>query len=213
MPCCRNAEPVGVARGAGRFAGGRRADILRRLFGVPAQPGVAVLNHDLVFLKRFSLIIAALFGVMVVLILIGLYLNSRKEHEPNPIAEARTAERIGPLGAVFSGETGAAAAAAAAQAAVAAAATGGAPFGGTLDGGVIYQNLCAACHANGAGGAPAPTAEAWAPRLAQGRDVLLRHAIEGFQGAAGIMPARGGNARLTDEQMAASVDYMIQKYQ
>jgi cytochrome c5 len=172
-----------------------------------------VRNHDLVFLKRFSLIIAALFGLMVVLILIGLYLNSRKAHEPNPIAEARTIERIRPLAGVYAGETGAAAAAAAAQAAAAAAAAGGAPYGGTLDGAVIYQNLCSACHANGAGGAPAPTAAAWAPRIAQGRDTLLKHAIEGFQGAAGIMPARGGNARLTDEQVTASVDYMIEKYQ
>jgi cytochrome c5 len=172
-----------------------------------------VRNHDLVFLKHFSQVIAVLFGIMVVLILIGFYLNGRKAHEPNPIAEARTVERIRPLGGVYAGETGAAAAAAAAQAAAAAAAAGGAPYGGTLDGAVIYQNLCSACHANGAGGAPAPTAAAWAPRIAQGRDTLLKHAIEGFQGAAGIMPARGGNARLTDEQMAASVDYMINKYQ
>jgi cytochrome c5 len=172
-----------------------------------------VRHHDLVFLKRFSLIIAGLFGFTVVLILIGLYLNGLKAHDPNPIAEARTIERIQPLGGVYAGETGAAAAAAAAKAAAEAAAAGGAPYGGTLDGAVIYQNLCSACHANGAGGAPAPTAEAWAPRIAQGRDTLLKHAIEGFQGAAGIMPARGGNARLTDEQMAASVDYMINKYQ
>lgn len=170
-------------------------------------------NHDSVFMKRFSLVIAVLFGIMLVLILVALYINSQRVIEPNPVAEARTVERIRPLGAVFSGETGAAAAAAAAQAVAVASAAAGAPFGGTLDGSVIYQNLCAACHAVGAGGAPAPTAAAWAPRLAQGREVLLRHAIEGFQGAAGFMPARGGNARLTDEQMAASVDYMIQKYQ
>ncbi|MFN9966257.1 MAG: c-type cytochrome, partial [Lysobacteraceae bacterium] len=107
----------------------------------------------------------------------------------------------------------AAAAAAAVKAAAEAAAAAGPPYGGTLDGAVIYQNLCSACHANGAGGAPAPTAAAWAPRLAQGRDTLVKHATEGFQGAAGIMPARGGNARLTDEQVAASVDYMIKKYQ
>ena len=169
-------------------------------------------NHDLVFLKRFSQIIAALVGMTVVLILIGLFLNSQKVQEPNPIAEARTVERIRPLGGVYAGETGAAAAAAAAQAAAAAAASGGAPYGGTLDGGVIYQNLCSACHANGAGGAPAPTAAAWAPRIAQGLDVLVKHAIEGYQGQAGIMPARGGNARLTDEQVAASVQYMVDKY-
>ncbi|MFN7294026.1 MAG: c-type cytochrome [Lysobacteraceae bacterium] len=170
-------------------------------------------NHDLVFLKHFSQVIAVLFGIMVLLILLGLYLNSRKVHEPNPIAEARVVERIQPLGGVYAGETGAAAAAAAVKAAAEAAAAAGPPSGGTVDGAGIYQNLCSACHANGAGGAPAPTAAAWAPRLAQGRDTLVKHATEGFQGAAGIMPARGGNARLTDEQVAASVDYMIKKYQ
>jgi cytochrome c5 len=172
-----------------------------------------VRNHDLVFLKHFSQVIAVLFGIMVVLILLGLYLNGRKTIEPNPIATARTVERIRPLGGVYAGETGAAAAAAAAKAAAEAAAAGGAPFGGTLDGSVIYQNLCSACHANGAGGAPAPTPEAWAPRIAQGLDVLVKHATEGFQGQAGIMPARGGNARLTDEQVRASVEYMVNKYQ
>lgn len=169
-------------------------------------------NHDSVFLKNFSLVIAALFVLMVVLILGALYLNSRKQHDPNPVAAAAVAERIQPLGAVFAGETGAAAAAAAAQAAAQAAAAGGAAFGGSLDGAMIYQMSCAACHASGAGGAPAPTAAAWVSRLAQGREVLLRHAIEGFQGSQGFMPARGGNPRLTDEQVAATVDYMMQKY-
>ncbi len=169
-------------------------------------------NHDLVFLKHFSQVIAVLFGIMVVLILLGLYFNGRKVNDPNPIATARTIERIQPLGGVYAGETGAAAAAAAAKAAAEAAAAGGPPFGGTLDGAVIYQNLCSACHATGAGGAPAPNAAAWAPRIAQGVDVLVKHATEGFQGQAGIMPARGGNARLTDEQVKATVEYMVEKY-
>ena len=169
-------------------------------------------NHDLVFLKHFSQVIAVLFGIMVVLILLGLYFNGRKVSDPNPIATARTIERIQHLGGVYAGETGAAAAAAAAKAAAVAAAAGGAPFGGTLDGSVIYQNLCSACHANGAGGAPAPTAVAWAPRIAKGVDLLVKNAIEGFQGEAGIMPARGGNGRLTDEQVKASVEYMVDKY-
>jgi len=172
-----------------------------------------VRNHDLVFLKHFSLILAGLAGMTLMLVLLGLYLNARKVQDPNPIAEARTVERIQPIAAVFAGETGAAAAAAAATAAALAAAAGGAAYGGTLDGSVIYQNLCSACHANGAGGAPAATAAAWAPRIAQGLDVMVKHAVEGFQGEAGIMPARGGNARLTDEQVKASVEYMVAKYQ
>ena len=91
-----------------------------------------------------------------------------------------------------------------------AAATAKVAYGGTLDGGVIYQNLCAGCHTSGAGGAPTLDHAHWDARIAQGADTLHRHAIEGFTGAAGVMPARGGNPALTDEQVAASVDWMIE---
>ena len=58
-----------------------------------------------------------------------------------------------------------------------------------------------------------PTKEAWAPRIAQGMDLMVKHAVEGFQGAAGIMPAKGGNPALTDEQVRATVEYMVGKVQ
>ena len=40
-------------------------------------------------------------------------------------------------------------------------------------------------------------------------DTLHKHAIEGYTGSAGLMPAKGGNPALTDEQVIASVDWMI----
>ena len=40
--------------------------------------------------------------------------------------------------------------------------------------------------------------------------MLHRHAIEGFTGSTGMMPARGGNPALTDEQVIASVDWMLE---
>ena len=86
-------------------------------------------------------------------------------------------------------------------------------YGCTLDGSVIYQNLCSACHNSGAGGAPMLTKEVWAPRIAQGMDLLIKHATEGYQGAAGIMPAKGGNPALTDEQVKATVEFMVGKVQ
>ncbi len=51
----------------------------------------------------------------------------------------------------------------------------------------------------------------WAPRIAQGKDTLYKHALEGFTGEKGMMPARGGNAGLSDEEVKASVDFMVQK--
>ena len=76
-----------------------------------------------------------------------------------------------------------------------------------------YFNLCSGCHTSGAGGAPTLTQAQWAPRIAQGRDVLIQHAIEGFTGNSGFMPARGGNPALSDEQVIASVDWMLDNIQ
>ena len=74
---------------------------------------------------------------------------------------------------------------------------------------MIYNNLCAGCHTSGAGGAPKMVQADWTARIAQGADTLHRHAIEGFTGAAGMMPAKGGNPALTDEQVIATVDWMV----
>lgn len=166
-------------------------------------------NHDLVFLKHFSQVIAILVGITIALICLGLYINSQLEPEPNPVAERATEQRIRPVGDVYAGSTGAAAQAAA-KAAAAAAAAGQVAYDGTLDGSVIYANLCGACHTAGAGGAPKLEKGAWAARIAQGADTLHKHAIEGFTGSAGVMPPKGGNPSLTDEQVIATVDWMVE---
>lgn len=73
----------------------------------------------------------------------------------------------------------------------------------------VFGKVCAMCHATGAAGAPKPGDKAdWGPRIAQGNDVLYKHALEGFTGAKGQMPARGANATLTDDEVKAAVDYM-----
>jgi cytochrome c5 len=168
-----------------------------------------VRNHDLVFLKHFSQVIGFLVAVTIALILLGMYINALKPPEPNPAAEAATRERIQPIGAVYAGSTGAAAQAQAAAAA-AEAAKGQVAYGGTLDGGEIYGQLCTGCHTAGVGKAPTLVKAAWTARIAQGVDTLHKHAIEGYQGPdGGIMPARGGNPALSDEQVKATVDWML----
>lgn len=73
----------------------------------------------------------------------------------------------------------------------------------------VYGKTCALCHAAGVAGAPKPGDKAdWGPRIAQGKDTLYKHAIEGFTGAKGMMPARGGGTTLTDDEVKAAVDYM-----
>lgn len=74
----------------------------------------------------------------------------------------------------------------------------------------IYGKTCAMCHAAGVAGAPKPGDKAdWGPRIAQGDATLYKHAIEGFTGAKGMMPARGGGATLSDDEVKAAVDFMV----
>jgi cytochrome c5 len=78
----------------------------------------------------------------------------------------------------------------------------------------VFGNVCSLCHASGVAGAPKPGDKAdWGPRIAQGKDLLYKHALEGFTGAKGTMPARGGSTTLKDEEVKAAVDYMVAKSQ
>lgn len=73
----------------------------------------------------------------------------------------------------------------------------------------VFDQTCGLCHGAGTGGAPRPADKAnWAPRIAQGNETLYKHALEGFEGAAGYMPPRGGTA-LSDADVKAGVDYMV----
>ena len=165
-------------------------------------------NYDLDFLKKFSLVIGFLAAVTLGLIVFAGYLHNTLPAEVDPGVAKRQQVRIAPVGAVYAGATGAASQAAAVAAAAAKAASQAA-YGGTLDGAVVYQNLCAGCHTSGAGGAPQLNAAGMGARMSKGAETLNKHAIEGFIGNAGVMPAKGGNPALTDEQVIATVGWML----
>ena len=70
----------------------------------------------------------------------------------------------------------------------------------------IVQQRCAKCHQTGEGGAPRIGDQtAWIPRLKQGIDVVVRSAIKGHGG----MPARGGQADLSDAELRSAIVYMM----
>lgn len=72
----------------------------------------------------------------------------------------------------------------------------------------VYQKACAACHAEGVAGAPKTgDVEAWKARIEKGPEALIQSAINGV----GTMPAKGGVAELTDEDVAAATNFMIEK--
>ena len=76
----------------------------------------------------------------------------------------------------------------------------------------VWLGTCRACHLLGVAGAPAVTdARVWEARLEKGREALYRSALNGIRGEDGKyrMPPRGGNSRLTDEQVQLAVDYKL----
>lgn len=73
-----------------------------------------------------------------------------------------------------------------------------------------YSQNCYICHDAGVTGAPKPgDVENWQPRIQKGIEVLYGNAINGYQGENGIMPPKGGNLSLSDEEVKAAVDYLV----
>jgi cytochrome c5 len=88
-----------------------------------------------------------------------------------------------------------------------AAKSGGAGAGGVqASGKQTFAQACAACHQTGTMGAPKLGSKAdWAPLIKKGKQTLYTHAINGI----GAMPPKGGNPSLSNEQVKAAVDYML----
>ncbi|MCK8066303.1 MULTISPECIES: c-type cytochrome [Vibrio] len=78
---------------------------------------------------------------------------------------------------------------------------------GPRDGATVYGTFCIACHASGVNGAPKTgNADDWAPRIAQGKETLVKHALEGFN----AMPAKGTCMDCSDDEIIAAIDHMIE---
>jgi cytochrome c5 len=78
---------------------------------------------------------------------------------------------------------------------------------GPRDGATIFNTICGACHNTGAAGAPKiDDKAAWAPRLATGKDALIKSVTNGKN----AMPPKGG-ATLSDEEVKNAVEYVMSK--
>jgi cytochrome c5 len=171
-----------------------------------------VSKHDDHFFNVFS----AVLGILVA-ITIGLFVFARilgggmaESHvQADPLLQKEVAERIQPFGRVaVAGQDNSALAMAPPPGAAAAGPTAAAL---PANGEETYRAVCAVCHDPGIAGAPKMGDKAaWSARIAQGADTLHKHAIEGFQGSAGLMPAKGGRADLTEELVIEAVDYMVE---
>mgnify|MGYP000929539885 FL=1 len=70
----------------------------------------------------------------------------------------------------------------------------------------VVKAQCSKCHDKGSEGAPIiGDRNQWVPRMQRGIDALTRSAIAGHGG----MPARGGEANLTDNEIRSAILYMF----
>ena len=168
-------------------------------------------DHDKQFFNTFGIVIGILVAITVIIMAIAGTIAGRNvdaNHQRNSYAQEQVVERIQPPVEVAVAGGGSTSGGMGGGDAVAVADTSG----GDDVGMQTYQRACFACHGTGAAGAPRlGDAADWAPRVAQGRDILIQHAIEGYMGQRGYMPPKGGQAQLSDEAVIAALDYMIEQ--
>jgi cytochrome c5 len=160
-------------------------------------------SEDRNFIRQFSGIIIGLVLLTIVLIFVARSLQFESDVDVNPSQKTIAEQRIKPVAGVRTGDEGVAALAEAQASAVPAAAQNAAA---EVDGEQVYNGLCMTCHAAGVADAPMAGSDQMAQRLSEkGIDTLVTNAINGLN----VMPPRGGNPGLTDEQIRAAVDFML----
>ena len=171
-------------------------------------PGATTLKRDQKFFDMYSLVIGVLALVALAIFVLamkmsdltqGVYTSETEEFQ------ASIEDRIRPFGsALLPGQEAQAAGLTVPEAATPE------PVATSLTGPQVYNEACITCHGNGIGGAPivADTA-AWTERIAQGSATLYDNAINGFTGAAGFMPQKGGRLDLSDQEIRDAVDFMV----
>ena len=160
--------------------------------------------------KRYAVNVLTILGISVLLMLFFFVLVIHHRDMPDRVQQDRgallgggsgVAERIKPVGQVD-------VAAAETQREPAKIAVAASPS--VRDGQQVYQATCVVCHDAGIAGAPKVGDKGeWAKRIAKGLDTLYASAVNGVQGSAGAMPAKGGNSALSDAEVRAAVDYMV----
>ena len=138
--------------------------------------------------KQLIIVVLLAFAVpiAVIALLSQLFTSTPRDTREEP---THVLERIKPVGTVVIAEAG--------------------PASGSMTGAQVYAQVCKTCHETGLAGAPkAADKAAWAPRIGEGEATLVKHAIDGFQGKAGVMPPKGGNPDLTDDEVHRAVVYL-----
>jgi len=146
-------------------------------------------KSDKFLIPQFLVIMFIGFILPISLIIIDTNKSQSSASKEDPkVAETKAKENIQPVAKVEL-----------AQAVAEGSASGG------KSGEEVYKAVCSMCHQAGMLNAPKfGDTQAWAPRISQGYETLVQHALKGIRS----MPAKGGNASLSDAEVAGAVLYM-----
>jgi cytochrome c5 len=153
------------------------------------KPTVSELDQHASFIKTpqqliVVILLAFLVPIIGIILLVQL-VTSQPSADPNALTPQSVASRLQPVGRI---EFGAPAAPP-----------------GARNGESIVKAVCSNCHAQGLANAPKiGDANAWAPHIKEGLPTLVKNAINGIR----AMPPRGGDATLTDAEVARAVVFM-----
>jgi cytochrome c5 len=165
-------------------------------------------KKDAQFVNVFSVVIGTLITVALLLLVLAREVAARtegKEVYDDPAYIESVLQRVDPVGheAVAGQDNSALAIQAPAGAAASALPV-------PKDGKTLFEAVCSVCHGAGIAGAPkAGDKAAWGPRIAEGKATLYQHALGGYTGKTGAMPAKGGRTDLSDDLIKQGVDYMV----
>lgn len=166
-------------------------------------------KHDTHFFNVFSVVLGLLVAFAILMFVLARYVGKHEQGVHflrDPMLQESVAQRVAqPSRVAVAGQDNSALVIAPVTTAATAVVVS-AP----VDGEGVYKVACTACHGPGLAGAPkSGDRSQWTARLAKGTPTLYEHAIKGFTGTAGVMPAKGGRTDLSDELIREAVDYML----
>jgi len=172
-----------------------------------------VSKQDTHFINMFSLVIGILVAFAVVLFVVARFIGAStqgKEMMSDPDYYRTVASRVAPVEQEAVAGQDNSALAIKAPAGATAQAGGSSGLAMPTSGKDLFDQTCSACHGAGIAGAPkAGDKAAWASHVAKGLPTLYDHALHGFTGSTGTMPAKGGRTDVPDAMVEQAVNYMV----
>ena len=170
-------------------------------------------KQDTHFINMFSLVIGILVALAIVFFVVARGIGAStegKEMLTEPDYYKTVEARVAPVEQEAVAGQNNAALAIKAPAGATAEAGGSSGLAMPTSGKDLFDQTCSACHGAGIAGAPkAGDKAAWASHVAKGLPTLYDHALHGFTGTTGTMPAKGGRTDVPDAMVEQAVNYMV----